>query len=99
MQVIDLTRTGCIHFDGSDIDYNLCWIYIGPAYWIDGYPIINRCGKNWIASRFIWYILTGRDYFSREVHHKCKRRDCINPFHLEEWTKLKHRRYHNCRRK
>lgn len=98
MNVIYLTKNGCIHFKESYIDYEVCWNYIGDAYWKDGYPIINRHNKNWIASRFIWYSLTGRDYRSREVHHKCENRRCINFLHLEEIGKIKHVKYHNNKR-
>lgn len=84
-----------IHFANDVINFDDCWIYSGPAYWDEGYPIINRYNKNWIASRFVWFLFTGRDYYSKEVHHKCKIRACVNPFHLEELTKLKHRRIHS----
>lgn len=90
---------GCLHFNTNDINYDECWLYVGPAYWSKGYPIINRHNKNWIVSRFIWYILTGRDYRGKEVHHKCHTRACINPFHLEELTSKRHRRYHNGKRR
>ena len=97
-QVIAITKNGCFHFI-DEINSDECWEYIGPAYWIDGYPIINRHNKNWIASRFVWYFLTGRDYRGREVHHKCLKRNCVNPLHLEELYKTKHRRFHNGRKK
>jgi hypothetical protein len=92
-----LTQHCCFHFISTEIDYDICWLYRGPAYWDDGYPIINRHGKNWVASRFVWYYLTGRDYHKREVHHKCKTRNCVNPFHLEELRIRKHRRLHNAK--
>lgn len=95
LKVSVLTSQGCFHFSTLSIDYDACWIYIGNAYWDEGYPIINRHGKNWIASRFVWYFFTGRDYKGKEVHHKCKTRACVNPFHLEELTALRHRKYHN----
>lgn len=94
IRVSKITQKGCIHFVSLAVNYDECWIYEGPAYWIKGYPIINRHNKNWIASRFIWYFLTGRDYRGKDVHHKCRTRACINPFHLEELPAKKHRRFH-----
>ena len=94
IKVIKITKYGCIHLT-SKINYDVCWIYIGPAYWIKEYPIIKRHGKNWIASRFVWFIFTGRDYYGKEVHHKCKIRNCVNPMYLEELTAKKHRKFHN----
>lgn len=97
MNVIHLNHV--IHFKESPINYDECWFYIGPAYWIKGYPIIQRYGKNWIASRFTWFLFTGRDYRSKDVHHKCQNKSCINPTHLEEWPRNKHARWHNKNRK
>lgn len=97
MQVTVLNKA--IHFLGYIvINFDDCWIYSGPAYWDEGYPIINRHGKNYIASRYVWFLFTGRDYYSKEIHHKCKTRACVNPFHLEELTKLRHRRIHSRRK-
>src|SRR5688572_20372496 len=98
ISVIAITAKGCFHFLEEKINFNECWIYIGPAYWDDGYPIIHRHNKNWIASRFVWYFFTGRDYHGKEVHHTCKIRDCVNPLHLEELTATRHRKYHNRRK-
>ena len=94
IHVKEITRNGCFHFLES-INFEDCWEYVGPAYWVKGYPIIRRFHKNWIASRFAWFIFTGRDYYKREVHHKCHNRACVNPTHLEELTAKRHRRYHN----
>ncbi len=99
MEVFLITKKGCIHFLNDEIDFDACWRYTGPAYWKNGYPIIRRHNKNWVASRFIWYFFTGRDYRFREVHHKCLTRDCVNPLHLEELTTKRHRRYHNGHKK
>jgi|SRR5688572_6354119 len=98
IQVLAITKQGCFEFDCPIINYDECWIYAGPAYWVEGYPIINRHGKNWIASRFVWYFFTHRDYRSKDVHHKCHTRACINLFHLEELSRNKHSKYHNRRR-
>lgn len=94
LEVFQITKWGCLHFIQSEINYDECWRYVGPAYWINDYPIINRYNKNWIASRFTWFIFTGRDYYGKEIHHKCKTRDCINPTHLEELSARKHRKFH-----
>lgn len=94
MHVIKLTAKGCFHFKEIKINYDDCWIYIGNAYWDKGYPIINRLNKNWIASRFVWFILTRRDYGNKEIHHTCRTRACVNPFHLEELTARKHKTWH-----
>ncbi|SRR5258705_8109051 len=93
--VIAITSNGCFHFLEPEVNFDECWNYIGPAYWIDGYPIIHRHNKNWIASRFVWYFFTHHDCRGKEVHHKCKIRACVNPFHLEELTSRKHRYHHN----
>lgn len=95
IRITKISKHGCLHFDCLIINYDECWLYVGPAYWIKNYPIIHRFNKNWIASRFIWFLFTGRDYFRKEVHHKCRTRNCINPFHLQELSAKKHRRYHN----
>lgn len=95
MFVIQITSKGCIHFKETIINNNECWEYIGPAYFDNDYPIIYRLYKNWIASRFVWFIFTKRDYSTREIHHKCRNKICVNPEHLEEWSKRKHRKWHN----
>ncbi len=95
MKVTKITKYGLMFFQSGPIDYSVCWEYVGPAYWIKGYPIIQRFNKNWIASRFVWFIFTGRDYYKKEVHHKCHNRACVNPEHLEELSAKRHRRYHS----
>lgn len=95
VSVFAVTAQGCFHILEREISYDECWIYEGPAYWSNGYPIIKRHNKNWIVSRFVYYFFTGRDYHGKEVHHKCKNRACVNPFHLEELTGKKHRWHHN----
>lgn len=92
--VTAITAKGCFHILESVVNFDECWIYIGPAYWIKGYPIIRRRWKNWIASRFVWFLFTHRDYWGKEVHHKCKTRACVNPLHLQELSAKKHRYEH-----
>lgn len=96
IHITKITSAGAIHISLIDtlFSYDECWIYTGPAHWDDGYPIINRFKKNWIVSRLMWFLFTGRDYYKREIHHTCKTRQCGNPTHLEELTAKKHRRSH-----
>ena len=74
MFVKAINKHGCFFFNNRHVSYEECWFYIGPAYWIKGYPIIKRHNKNWIASRFVWYFITGRDYIGKIGRASCRER-------------------------
>jgi len=46
----------------------------------DGYPQIFRDGKQWVLSRWVFYINFG--YLPQIVMHTCDNPGCINPSHL-----------------
>jgi hypothetical protein len=52
----------------------------------DGYPRVERFGKQWIMSRYIWTLAHGPIPFKLVVMHKCDHPYCINIDHLELGT-------------
>ena len=52
----------------------------------DGYPRIDRLGKEWIMSRYIWTLMHGDILDKLVVRHKCDSPSCINIDHLELGT-------------
>lgn len=67
----------------SDLSSDDCWIWTG-AHNSDGYGNFAYEGS-WVqAHRLAYKKLVG--YTSLELDHLCRRRDCVNPNHLEPVT-------------
>jgi hypothetical protein len=62
-----------------------CWRWQGPLD-KDGYGhfYFRRRGRR--AHRFAWFLYRGPIPEGMVVNHVCKRRDCVNPQHLELLT-------------
>lgn len=59
-----------------------CWPWLGGK--VDGYGRFNFANGTFIAHRVAYIATIGRDLPSDvEVDHLCRRRDCVNPAHLE----------------
>ena len=57
-----------------------CLINTSHARDTNGYPIINRDGKRWRMSRWVFFINYG--FLPEIVMHTCDNPSCINPLHL-----------------
>lgn len=68
---------------------NSCWLWQGKTN-DGGYGLLVPEGANtaeWYAHRVSWNLLMGGHAPNRQLDHRtCKRRDCVNPLHLEPVT-------------
>ncbi len=64
-----------------------CWLWTGCT--LDGYGRFQMPGKNWLAHRWAWKFIAGRD-LPEELHHRCRVRRCVNPDHVSPTTKHEH---------
>ena len=62
-----------------------CWIWTG-AKSEDGYGRIGYVGRTWLTHRLAYSITRGPVPPTLVMDHLCRRRDCINPEHLEAVT-------------
>lgn len=76
------------------VNINGCW-----PWWLGkdpfGYGRTGHLGKIRGAHVIAWMVFRGDVPVGYEVHHKCNRRDCVNPDHLELLTKLAHYHHHD----
>lgn len=69
-----------------------CWIWMGARK--DGYGRV-RVGKlTRVLHRWFYELLRGQVPSRVELHHKCERRACFNPDHLEPMLHASHRGRH-----
>ena len=60
-----------------------CWLwrgYVDPHY---GYGRYGGRQNRWQAHRLIYTLLTGSIPSDKTLDHLCRRRNCVNPAHLE----------------
>lgn len=74
-------------FGENDTYGSECWIWIG--YIADnGYGELEYCGKRDRAHRFVYECLTKQVIPEKlTIDHLCRRRDCVNPEHMEIVTR------------
>jgi hypothetical protein len=94
-QALNLARLG----HGLTGDTNGCWLWGGSVN-DSGYGTFVPEGANtakWYAHRVAWGLLIGGHKPGLELDHRtCKRRNCVNPLHLEPVTKsVNQRRKHH----
>jgi hypothetical protein len=68
-----------------------CWKWEG-SHWKSGYARYSRRGL--VIHKVIYEAIYGPVAEGFELHHKCRHKWCVNPFHLEVVTVLQHRGYH-----
>lgn len=74
-----------------------CWIWQGPTSGNGrggGYPRMSLDGRTVAVHRVTAAHAFGYLHAGRQVDHKCRRRCCVNPAHLEPVTHLE-----NCKRR
>lgn len=49
----------------------------------NGYGQVRWEGKTWLVHRLSFYLANGHITPKAPIHHKCARRTCINPNHLQ----------------
>jgi hypothetical protein len=69
-----------------EVDNNGC--FNCTSHWLDrdGYPRVNRKGKEWIMSRYVYTLYNGEIPEGMVIRHKCDNPRCICPDHLEIGT-------------
>lgn len=74
-----------IDFDGPVFRGEPCWVWKG-ALSSAGYGRITVAGVLMYAHRFGYELLVGKIPPGHEIDHLCRRRNCVNPNHLEAVT-------------
>jgi len=59
-----------------------CWVWTGSRH-PKGYGHFSLYGRKFYSHRYIMEFLYGPIPVDMELHHKCGRRECVNPQHLE----------------
>lgn len=67
-----------------------CWRWTA-AICHYGYGAIRYERRTRRAHRLVYELLVGPIPDGHELHHRCERRDCVNPEHLEPLTSAAHR--------
>lgn len=62
-----------------------CWVWLCQKNG-DGYGVFKVAGTYMRAYRYAYERMRGPVPDGLELDHKCRRRDCVNPFHLEAVT-------------
>ena len=62
-----------------------CWMYQGTDNG-QGYKLIYTNGKRQAAHRVMYCCVFGAIPVGKEIHHRCRKRGCVNPAHLEAVT-------------
>lgn len=75
--------------DGPDS----CWLWLGTVNPTTGYGKKQVDGKAVLAHRWIYEMLLGPIPDGLVIDHKCRKRHCVNPHHLEVVEQAE-----NCRR-
>lgn len=70
-----------------------CIQWWGPIY-ASGYGYLSRKKRRVRAHRFVWEECFGPLRHGMVLHHKCRNKSCVNPFHLEPLTRADHNRIH-----
>lgn len=70
-----------------------CWIWLCHGRTADGYGTMKYRGRSTQAHRASFMEFVGPIPAGLELDHLCRRRDCVNPAHLEPVTHKE-----NCRR-
>src|SRR5215475_14912422 len=77
-----------------------CWMWTGTIL-NSGYPVISVGSRsdgsraNRRAHKFVWEFLGGA---RGQLHHRCLRKRCVNPLHLELVVPVEHRARHPWRK-
>ena len=67
------------------LDLDQCWDWTGSK--VRGYGIFMWRGRNIAAHRFAFELLRGPVPDGLDLDHLCRRRHCVNPWHLEPVTR------------
>ncbi len=62
-----------------------CWLYQGGLF-ENGYGQFYVDGKNVQAHRYAYKVFKGKLRKNRVIDHLCRRKQCVNPEHLEQVT-------------
>lgn len=82
---MNLTESEHSRFMSKVLVENDCWLWQGPLD-KDGYGTFYLRRRSRRAHRVGWYMHHGEIPQGMVVNHKCRRRHCVNPQHLEVVT-------------
>ena len=60
-----------------------CWLWQGGKF-KGGYGSGWWQGRDWQVHRLVWKLLKGRISRKKTLDHLCRRRNCVNPTHMEQ---------------
>lgn len=62
-----------------------CWLW-NRSKGKDGYGWASYKNKTWLAHRLTFFLINGSLTDGLVIDHLCRRRECVNPDHMEEVT-------------
>jgi len=69
-----------------------CWLWSGKRNSGNGYSKVRHDGRIWMVHRLVYTLLVGLIPKGLLLDHKCRRRACCNPKHLEPVTSAENTR-------
>lgn len=75
----------------TEVDEAGCWLWQGPVM-PNGYGQANAWGKVWLVHRLAYTVMVDAIPAGLQIDHTCRKRNCINPGHLEPVTQAENLR-------
>lgn len=90
MKTIAISASDKIRFEHSyKASASGCWEWEGTKF-TTGYGLFRAHLESYQAHRVSYFIHTGSIPLGMEIHHHCKNRGCVNPFHLQPVYRAQH---------
>lgn len=81
VDVVNLQNAGLL----IETDERGCWLWTA-AISPDGYGVVKREGRTQLAHRYVYRLMHRSLDPEVKMDHTCRRRDCVNPAHLDPVT-------------
>lgn len=80
-----LTASEAASFTSKVLRLASCWLWVG-AKTPEGYGAFSMRKRSFAAHRVAYTLYVGEIKAGLQIDHLCRRKDCVNPEHLEPVT-------------